>query len=74
MLQLMQAIHASMQESEGQPAGQQNAMPAAEPPAGSRRASALNAEAPELARQETESRSPREPRACLCCQVINLLL
>ena len=69
VLQLMQAIHASMQESEGQPAGQQNAMPAAEPRAGSRRASALNAEAPELAWQETESRSPREPRACFVSSI-----
>ena len=69
MLQLMQAIHASMQDGEGQPAGQQNAMPAADPPAGSRRASALDAEAPELARQETESWLPCEPSACLYPQL-----
>ena len=65
MLQLMQAIHASMQASEGQPAGQHNAMPAADPPAGSRTASALDAEAPELAWQQNGSRLPREPSACL---------
>lgn len=73
MLQLMQAIHASMQESEGQPAGQQNATPAAQPPAGSRRASALNAEAPELAWQGSDSGLPREPSACLIPQLIHPL-
>ena len=69
----MQAIHASMQASQGQPAGQHVAMPAAEPPAGSRRASALDAEAPGPAWQENESTLPRESSACVYAQVVNAL-